>query len=122
MFTPSREDLAWAARFFDRKGTTGFTTYWSNVRQKRCPRIYLSLAQVEVGPLLKFQQAVGGLGSIQGPYSSSHKNGKEYWKFSVQSFEKVQAIIGMLWNQLSTIKQEQAIQALKTYGNACQTS
>jgi hypothetical protein len=46
--------------------------------------------------LLRFQQAVGGLGHVRGPYDRGAGN-KLIWVWSTQGHEVTQAILAMLW-------------------------
>lgn len=109
-------ELAWAAGFFDGEGWVGFHR-WSPKNQ-RSPQtvIGLSLGQVHPEVLARFQKAVRGLGSINGPYihKSMGSNNKPRWQYRVSGFERVQAIVAMLWPWLSSVKREQARDAIIT--------
>jgi hypothetical protein len=103
VITINREELAWAAGFFDGEG---------NVRQTKTRSLAMVISQAsddgvpEV--LLRFQKAVGGLGTIEGPFPRPRPNWRPLYCWRVTSFEKVQAVTAMLWPFLSSIKREQA--------------
>lgn len=105
----NREELAWAAGFFDGEGTTGVKT-----GKRPAPQAHLS--QTDKRPLERFQKAVFGCGIILGPYSRpQYPNRKPYWTWSVQNFEEVQAVVAALWTFLSEPKRDQARIALATW-------
>lgn len=101
-------ELAWAAGFFDGEGTV------SDDRAAR--HLSIGIGQVDVGPLQRFQEAVGGIGTIYGPTKRSTKPGREKWQdfytYRVYKWTEVQAIIAMLWKFLSDPKRKQAIKVL----------
>jgi hypothetical protein len=102
----NREELAWAAGFFDGEGCTGL----------RSRGISVSVNQTDPRPLLRFQGAVLGLGVMSGPLI--HKNKPAWsprWTWAAQNFEDVQAVVAMLWIFLSEPKREQALRVLETY-------
>lgn len=100
----NREELAWAAGFFDGEGTT-----YSNPKIRS---IAVQVPNADLELLKRFQSAVGGLGTIGGPYSpSSAKNvltKKDMYKWWACNFEHAQAVIAMLWPFLGSYKRAQA--------------
>ena len=60
-----REEIAWAAGFFDGEGC------FSYIQKARY--VCLRIGQSELEPLERFREAVG-LGKIYGPYSHTHKD------------------------------------------------
>lgn len=113
-FRPDREELAWAAGFFDGEGSFS----WTNTAAFGCAVIN----QARKEPLERFQRAVGGLGKIYGPYKPRHKDRwsrKPQWAFRAHRREHVQAIALMLWFKLEIVKREQAISVLRHYSNKC---
>jgi len=101
-----REDLAWAAGFFDGEGHVS------------CPnpqkgRMLLSVGQTDTRPLERLQQLFG-VGAIYGPFTKDRR--KPYWQWSIQNFEEVQYVIAAMWPWL-TVKKEQATLALTTLAN-----
>jgi len=101
-------ELAWAAGFFDGEG---------NIRakpNKQWACVYyhpvLFIPQVDSRVLERFRQAVGGLGKVTGPWDRTRyaPNRKPQWYYEVYSFERVQAVVALLWKWLSPVKREQA--------------
>lgn len=103
----TREELAWAAGFFDGEGCTSAQKYTAT----------LSIAQKATNAevIHRFRAAVG-FGKIYGPYTNSAKSSDISIRYHVTSFEQVQAVIAMLWAWLGTAKKAQYIRVLqKTY-------
>lgn len=110
----NREELAWAAGFYDGEGHISHTT-------RTTPKDYIKIAVAQSGEvcppvLLKFQKIVG-MGHIFGPYTRKTKGltKKSFWTWQIADFEHCQAVIAMLWLQLSDYKKEQARIALGKY-------
>ncbi len=102
----NREELAWAAGFFDGEGHVGLAS-----RGLRA-----SLTQCDPRPLHRFRAAVLGLGSISGPLRvKGHDNWSPRWTWCTQNFEGVQATVAMLWTFLSEPKRDQAHRVLTTH-------
>lgn len=101
----NREELAWAAGFFDGEGCTTFTV--NSGLPTKYPRLSVSQKHEEV--LLKFQLAVGGLGTI---VVNRTRGG---WIWRCTKFEHVQAVIAMLWPWLGPVKKAQAKRRLDGY-------
>lgn len=104
LLPPGREQLAWAAGFFDGEGTT-----WAG-RSSGYPTLSVPQAGHFTEPpdvLLRFQAAVGGLGLVYGPILNEERN-KPIWRYRVSGFEMVQAVVAMLWPWLGTEKRRQA--------------
>jgi hypothetical protein len=111
-FQPDREELAWAAGFFDGEGCFSWTRHWG------CAVIH----QTTLGPLERFQRAVGGIGKIYGPYAPRHKDQwkrKPQWVFRAHRREYVQAIAALLWFKLGDVKRAQAIRVIRKYPTLC---
>lgn len=107
MFIPNRENLAWAAGFFDGEGTTSCVKH---LHKYNYP--VLVVAQSEPSVLLKFQ-SIFGMGKVNGPYKYKNRpNNQPYYQYRVHGFEKVQAIVAMMWNWLGERKKAQAIKIL----------
>ena len=109
-----REELAWAAGFFDGEGCV----YSSNMNTKR-PRkgktIHFDIAQTDRQVLDRFTNALG-IGKVYGPYPGSGKgpNNKDYYRYTLAGFEKCQAAVALIWKNLGSIKRQQASLALET--------
>ena len=101
----NREELAWAAGFFDGEGCT----YWN----KSGGHIGLNVCQActsgqPAETLQRFRAAVGGLGKL-------NRKSPTAYALVVQNFEHVQAIIAMLWFWLSDRKREQYKKTLEVW-------
>lgn len=99
-----REELAWAAGFFDGEGHVRFTG--------KC----LELVVVQSGvsgvphPISRFASAVARLGSVYGPYLQPRARPRYY--YTIRGAERTQAAIALLWNWLSEPKRRQAHSAM----------
>jgi len=99
----NREELAWAAGFFDGEGCA-----CSPREDGIGSSPVLTLSQIDSFVLRRFKEAVGGIGLLYGPYTSGRRpNQKPQWKWQSQSFETTQAVIALLWNFLSPVKRSQ---------------
>lgn len=102
-FQTRREQLAWAASLFNGEGSTG---------SYRRHRAIVTLSQGDRWVLDQFRSAVMDLAEVRGPYKVNGPTpGRAYkprYTFAVQTFEKCQAIIAMLWPWLSPEKRAQA--------------
>jgi hypothetical protein len=95
----------WAAGFFDGEG---------NTRCSKDGRLSLQIGQVEKDPLLRFQEAVNGLGKIYGP--GPPKMGIWQSQYTYSAYNKyAQQIIDILLPYLCEVKVEQACDALTEY-------
>jgi hypothetical protein len=112
----SREELAYAAGLYEGEGTVcasygTFLTKSGERRPRQSPGFQLKIGMTDLEPLERFQEAVG-FGTIYGPYEKKQIGWKPYYHYSVDSFEKTQAAIAMLWSWLSPRRREQAAAAL----------
>lgn len=104
---PWREQLAWAAGFFDGEGTASVST-----SKKGHRKLTVCVDQNDPRVLEKFAQAVGHTGRLYGPYRD--RSGRFiHWRYTAGKFEYCQAWIAMLWPFLGPVKREQAIRGLK---------
>jgi hypothetical protein len=102
-WTVEREELSWAAGFFDGEGCFSYTD--------KAAYASVSIVQVERRPLERFQDAVGGLGTIYGPYFKLYpgRMSKQPWhQYRAYRREHVQAIAALLWFKLGETKRNQA--------------
>lgn len=107
-FEPVREDLAWAAGFFDGEGC--ITLSHKNDR-------YMSVAIIigqklvdtdwlnESESLVRFKEAVG-FGNLGRPFRDKRRQESLYCQYHVGGFEQTQAIISMLWPWLGEAKRD----------------
>ena len=109
-FTPDREEIAWAAGFFDGEGTTHFAlSAESRSPRRRVGYPRLSVAQVGTETLQRFQHAVGDAGAI---YGRSRSN---VCAWQTGSAKQAYFVIGVLWHKLTPIKQAQAAKVFLRY-------
>lgn len=114
MIAIDREQLAWAAGFLDGEG--GFYLSTNTDKYKKWTYYQVCSTVVQSGPeiphpLARFHQAVG-IGKILGPYPPKGMGHKPQWNWRITGFEKVQAVVALLWTWLSEPKREQARRAL----------
>lgn len=109
----NREELAWAAGFFDGEGHCGYRNITNGYPYHTIHRaISLSVGQRYEEPLLRFQIAVLGLGKI---YYRKDALSKPKFSWRTGKWENVQAISVMLWPFLCSIKQHQIYEAMNKY-------
>jgi hypothetical protein len=97
-----REELAFAAGLFEGEGSFKFHT------SSRRPRAVISMTDLD--SLSRFRLAVG-MGRITGPYN--YTGGKDYYTYQIDGFEKVQALLAMLWPWLGERRQRRGAEVLK---------
>lgn len=107
--TLNREQLAWAAGFFDGEGHT------RQGGKSKAP-LNLTISQALSPALLeKFRQVVG-VGVIYGPYvHRARPSQKEFWVYNANGFEEVQHCVSVLWPWLGQAKRAQASNALRQW-------
>ena len=120
----NREELAWAAGFYDGEGSTGLNKY-TTVGKKGKRRGYwkryptMTIAQTGNGEELhRFNFAVGNIGKVYGPYGpygTNKQNKQSYFQFHVNGFEKVQAVTAVLWKFMCSAKRNQSEDVLRRY-------
>jgi hypothetical protein len=91
----NREELAWAAGFFDGEGST-FIAMTSGDLYLRC-----AVGQKDPRALERFRQAVLGIGNI----NQSDPRGLYRWN---TSGPLAQAVVALLWTWLGPVKRDQA--------------
>jgi hypothetical protein len=109
-----REEMAWAAGFFDGEGHTR-VNYISNRYGRHFASLLLSVSQANDGPgppsvLLRFQAAFNE-GRINGPYRSGRPNERPMWRWRCSGI-KAAEVLGRMWPWLDTVKQDQADRAI----------
>lgn len=108
----NREELAWAAGFFDGEGS--FTC--SEQRWRYSKPMYATLRarlsqDHDNEAVDKLWESFGLLGAV---YIRPHKNSFRY-SWEVSGFEKVQFVAAAMWPWLCSPKKEQYKAALKTF-------
>jgi hypothetical protein len=112
-FHPNREELAWAAGFFDGEGCFSY--------MERARYGVATIGQTDIRALERFRDAVA-VGKIYGPYDYRYPgrmSKRPWWNYRAHRREHVQAIVAMLWFRLGPIKREQARGVLRHYKNTC---
>jgi hypothetical protein len=109
MLQLDREQLAWAAGFFDGEGNAG------SVLTKGHMILRLQVGNTDLELLRRFKAAVGDLGKIGGPYrqTASKEHHKSKWLWSCYRFVALQAVVALLWPWLGTAKRKQISAAFK---------
>ena len=117
-WTPNREELAWAAGFFDGEGHVGF------IHTKNTIGLLLEISQAEKSAMLldRFKMALGGAGKVTALRQEKRPNAQPQARFVTQSPEYVQFIIAAMWCFLGLTKREQAQVAFLKYNSAMQFS
>jgi hypothetical protein len=105
-WTPNREELAWAAGFFDGEGSIGVVRHAPRAKRGEAKsNTSLQMTLVQSGDstteppelLLRFQRAVAGLGGIRFRRSTNHLGKRPIWIWRITSASDVQAVAAMLW-------------------------
>jgi hypothetical protein len=110
----SREELAWAAGFFDGEGSTCKSRKIDGRTDGRSAwAIRVSVGQKEREPLERFQRALG-FGAIY-THTSNNASGliMHYW--NATSLEEAQAVMAALWIFLSGPKRSQFVAIMEAY-------
>ena len=101
----NREELAWAAGFFDGEG-------WVGRRSPDSGGVQLRIGNTDRALLERFKRAVGDLGSITGPYKPTVLTRKPMYGLNIFSFGRCMAVAGLLWRWLGSSKRLQFANAL----------
>lgn len=104
---PNRNELAWAAGFFDGEGSTFVC------RRNRYVAVGISQSDVYGPPavLVRFQRAVGGIGILNGPIrvkTPAGDDAESKWIYNAFGHEMAQAVLVQIWPWLGSVKREQA--------------
>jgi hypothetical protein len=105
----NREELAWAAGFFDGEGHFGTIKTGKNNLH-----LHIQVVQTVDGPLQRLQNVLG-VGKIYGPYKQCKGGRRPYKQFHVDRFENVQHALCLMWPWLSAPKRAQAKAAILAY-------
>ena len=110
---PDREELAWAAGFFDGEGCFSYT--------EKARYGVATITQADIRPLDRFKTAVR-VGNVYGPYDKKYPgrmSKQPQWIYRAHRREHVQAVAALLWFKLSPVKRQQALGVLARYWNSC---
>src|SRR5258708_158842 len=114
MKQPLREEVIWAAGFFDGEGhARSHKNYSRSGKYEKYIGVKLSIKQTDRRVLDRFQKAIMGFGYIHSQKWDGILTHKPLWYWQAGSFEQTQAVIAMLYQFLSPVKQEQCLNALK---------
>jgi len=105
-------EIAWAAGFYDGEGCT------LAAGRRRYPKITISQAGPLARPpqvLVRFRQAVGGVGYVTGPELDDSGKHKPRWTYHLQGGDPVSAVVGVMWPFLGDVKRAQADWVLTRY-------
>jgi hypothetical protein len=81
----NQEALAWAAGFFDGEGCFHFSLRRrSDGALDRSTQVRMTQADSEV--LIRFRDAVGGLGRVYGPYDKRRATWRPQWQYAAYGF------------------------------------
>ena len=105
----NRENLAWAAGFFDGEAYIGY------IIRHRGRQLAVSIAQVERSPLDRFSKVVGK-GKVYGPYSHRNKKHRDYYQ-STCNGKDVITVVEKLCPFLCRPKKKQADIAIKGFNS-----
>lgn len=109
-------EAAWAAGFFDGEGATTITNCKPKKKaldQTRPQRgLRMSLAQVEIEPLMRFYKAVN-VGNVRGPYKYG-ANKQPYFQWNASNMDVLKTL-DVLWPYLSGVKQKHAMKCITMY-------
>jgi hypothetical protein len=110
------KELIWAAGFFDGEGCTTVNTAKPKLRSQNPNRPYkalrLSVAQVELEPLIRFYSALK-IGKIRGPYQYA-TNKQPHFQWNASGLDVIE-VVDKLWPYLSLVKQKQALDKIDEY-------
>jgi hypothetical protein len=110
----NREELAWAAGFYDGEGCTYARE--AGRRQNRGSGIGMAIQQIDLRPLERFQSAVLGVGNLRGPYQHASAKGRSpMYSWAIYNWRDANAVIGLLWEFLSEPKRQQIRESLAIF-------
>lgn len=110
MLIPDKEELAWAAGFFEGEGC--FTRSIQTRGNSTAYNLKAHISQTTEEPIIKFYEAIG-FGRINGPYQNGKY--KEYWRYEAAGYERVQELLVMLWPHLSDRRKEEGTKIILGY-------
>lgn len=106
-----RDELIWAAGFFDGEGYVGIAhQHWNGKLRKQA---HAHVSQTDRRPLVRFKKAVG-FGKIRErpDIKRRHPTWKRQWRWDISSIANVKLLITLLKPFLSAPKQLQAKRAI----------
>lgn len=110
----NREELAWAAGFFDGEGYT----HSRGVRDRGNQPPLISVSQVDPRSLERLKFAVLGCGKVRGPYGPYGTNKQPFYVWQTSNLPDTIAVAGLLWNWIGPVKRVQMAEAFRLHWNA----
>lgn len=118
----NREELAWAAGFFDGEGTAVLSGVNSTRvhpvtgRRRDYPTPHLQVTQhFDPETIHRFHRAVRGLGIVGGPYVSAGTAWHPRYQWACRRPDQVLVVVPMMWNWLSGPKRRQIATVIGEY-------
>jgi hypothetical protein len=108
----NRNEIAWAAGFFDGEGSTTARLRKGRLRQR--PTTNVSIGNTNLDQLSRFNCIVG-CGHIYGPRHNRNKSYKPIYQFMTTRQQDAEHILAMLWPHLGEEKRNQARLAVNRY-------
>lgn len=107
----SREDFSWAAGIIDGEGCIRYSLRGKH----KIAKPTLTIAQVDPEILYKIQR-IFSFGEVVGPYGpyKGENNKRPYYRYQIQTVEKIQLVADWVWPWLGTVKKEQFSSTLLT--------
>lgn len=106
-----KQELAWAAGFFDGEGYCGRTAFTKAKGGKKYYRWRADISQVHKEPLERFLKVIGH-GKIYGPYTPKSLKSRPYFVWCAEG-PNAKAAVKLLAPWLSSPKLQQAEELLK---------
>lgn len=100
----NRDELLWAGGLFEGEGSISSRLIYGRAKS---PAAQLRLAMTDEDSVRRFHRAVG-LGTVHGPYQPTNPAHKPHWVWACSGFERVQAVLAMLWTGLGARRRDRA--------------
>lgn len=101
----NREELAWAAGFFDGEGSSYFC---------KPNTIRYAIYQMDISPIERFVKAMGNVGTLSRKPNSGLNDNLIYCWYT-NAFGEFIFVTGLLWTFLSEPKREQILRTLEKF-------
>lgn len=105
-FPTDEAAIAYAAGLFEGEGTIAsgsktFRTASGELRDRLTPQFSFAIGMTDLEPLERWQEAMGGIGKIYGPYF------KQHWRLYLCKKAEIIQACELMWPYLSPRRQEQ---------------
>lgn len=110
------DSVMWAAGLFEGEGCI---THTGRPHSTLVPKLVVCLTDYDI--LMRFQAVVGGLGTVYSRSQPMRRQHKPQWEWRVTGLERVQFVIGLLWNGFGVRRRKRAAEILRraTGGRRC---